>query len=88
MKKSELIMNIIIIIIMVVISITVAYVAKCIIDDNHQVYVQKWTSPETGVCYYITETSIVEMHNTDGSLYSESLAVSANNIEKKEKRNE
>lgn len=68
MKKSEIIMNIITVIFIALILGICVYITKFVIDDSNKVYVQKWTSPDTGVNYLITNNSIIEMHNPDGSI--------------------
>lgn len=38
-----------------------------------QVYIQKWVSPETHVCYYVTEYAICPIYNADGTFYEEKI---------------
>lgn len=38
---------------------------------SNKLYLTKYVSPETGVCYYITDNAIIPLFNTDGTLYTE-----------------
>lgn len=38
---------------------------------SNKLYLTKYISPETGVCYYITDNAIIPLYNADGTLHVE-----------------
>ena len=54
-----------------VVMVTIACIVAHHICNNDTVYVTKYKNTETGVNYLITNDSIIEMHNPDGTLYTE-----------------
>ena len=54
-----------------IITIVCVVIAIFVFKEPNKVYVQRWTCKETGVSYLITNTSIIEMRNLDGTYYIE-----------------
>lgn len=65
MKKLDIIVTLAI----VIITILCGFAVYMTMDNK--VYIQKYVNSETGVCYLVTNNSIIEMHNPDGSIYYE-----------------
>ena len=61
----------IIVIITCIVMVIIAGVVAYHICNNDTVYVTKYKNTETGVNYLITNDSIIEMHNPDGTIYTE-----------------